>query len=269
MESKIFPNLPIPVIRDKNGKLIKDYSAQDWINKLNEELDEVKFAIASDCDNKKNLVEELCDVIAVCTSYLEQLGYDQQKRGEFFADTNRKNLARGYIEPIKKETKPEEKTTESILEPAQVIRAAIAALQTISDDKLSEGQKLDIEEAMDHLKAAHDNDYDDEDDLFDVDDCITQLESLIDNSESFFNDDGDDEVWRDDVRYLEMAIKIIREWKALKVANVKDELPKFESIAIDKFQAATKTSTSSSKFKSIDNITVYEDGTVIINMVKK
>ena len=207
MESKIFPNLPIPVIRDKNGKLTKDYKTMDWIAKLNEEVDEVKFALA---DKKKNLAEELCDVITVCTSYLEQLGYDQQKRGEFFTDINRKNFARGYISgssifrtpvkaalfeetkvltngdlllKIRKEDKESEYKQKSKLEPVQVIRGVIAALEAISDDRISEGQKSDIEEAVDHLKAAHDNNYDNEDE---VDDCIAQLESLIDNSESFF-----------------------------------------------------------------------------------
>ena len=46
-----------------------------------------------------------------------------------------------------------------------------------------------------------------------TDDCIFQLKNLIDNSKSFFTDDGDDDVWRDDVRYLNLAISIIEDWR--------------------------------------------------------
>lgn len=285
LEELLKLTLPLPVTIDGNKKHTKDYGTIDWFARINEEVMEAHdMAVNNDRDqklliqgsSKKYLAEELGDVITVCVSYLHQLGYDEEARSNLFRDINKKNFARGYIDgstvlkpPIKfkKMVTPEE-PPKSKLEPAQVIRAAIAALQTISVDNLSDGQKFDIEEAMDHLKAAHDNNYDD-DNILDVDDCITQLESLIDNSESFFNDDGDDEVWRDDVRYLEMAIKIIKEWKAIKIANVKDELPKSESITIPSGTKVDKISTSSSKFKSIDNITVYEDGTVIINMAKK
>ena len=88
---------PIPVIKDKAGKLTKDYSTLDWLNKLNEKLDEVKLSIAM-AQFKVKTAEELQDLITVCTSFLEFLGYDENKRGELAKQINEKNRRRGYFE---------------------------------------------------------------------------------------------------------------------------------------------------------------------------
>ena len=93
---------PIPVVKDKAGKLTKHYSTRDWFSKLNEELDEVKQSVftanIAPEFNKKLIAEELQDLITVCTSFLEYLGYDENKRGDLARQINEKNRRRGYFE---------------------------------------------------------------------------------------------------------------------------------------------------------------------------
>ena len=74
---------PIPVIKDKAGKLTKHYSTRDWFKQLNEELDEVKQS--SDIPKQ---AEELQDLITVCTSFLEYFGYDETARGSLVVETD-------------------------------------------------------------------------------------------------------------------------------------------------------------------------------------
>ena len=88
-------NKPIPVVKDKAGKLIKHYSTRDWFKQLNEELDEVKQS--SDIPKQ---AEELQDLITVCTSFLEYLGYDETARGNLAKQINEKNRRRGYFEEV-------------------------------------------------------------------------------------------------------------------------------------------------------------------------
>ena len=85
---------PIPVVNDKNGKLIRDYTRDDWFAKLNEELDEVKEATI--CSVKKHLAEELQDLITVTTSWQESFGFDEKAREKICAAVNDKNQKRGY-----------------------------------------------------------------------------------------------------------------------------------------------------------------------------
>ena len=86
--------LPRPVIRDGNGKFTKDYKAYNWIVKLLEEVSEVQLATAI---HEDKVAEEIADVITVCTSWLETLGYDEEKRSEIFRKVNEKNEKRGYF----------------------------------------------------------------------------------------------------------------------------------------------------------------------------
>ena len=79
-----------------------------WIAKLMEETTEAVHVAAewAEDDDKKmegnvivppeELTEELTDVITVCTSWLDALGYDEVKRGELQARVNEKNKERGY-----------------------------------------------------------------------------------------------------------------------------------------------------------------------------
>jgi len=82
-----------------------------WIAKLSEETNEVvqeaenyemvcKNAAAGTgdvLDAKDRLAEELTDVITVCVSWLDALGYDEEMRGELHRYVNEKNKARGYF----------------------------------------------------------------------------------------------------------------------------------------------------------------------------
>lgn len=89
--------LPRPVIRDGNGKLIKDYSTRDWFLKLQEEIFEVMEAYYNG-GSAKNIAEEIADVITVCISYLSAIGYNEKMRSEIFRRVNEKNEKRGYFE---------------------------------------------------------------------------------------------------------------------------------------------------------------------------
>ena len=100
---------PIPVIKDKHGKLTKDYSTKDWFAKIQEEVTEAHAvaAVIDDCKEcgerieditYKKLAEELQDLITVCTSMLQWLGFDESKRNELAMQVNDKNRNRGYFE---------------------------------------------------------------------------------------------------------------------------------------------------------------------------
>ena len=86
--------LPRPVVRDKSGKLVKDYSPRDWYLKLQEEIFEtMEIGVFEDED----VAEEIADIITVCISCLNSIGYDEKKRSEIFAKVNMKNEKRGYF----------------------------------------------------------------------------------------------------------------------------------------------------------------------------
>ena len=94
--------LPRPVIRDGNGKLIKDHTPQDFYMKLQEEIFEVMEAQAyfdyeTTTAAEEDVAEEIADIITVCISYLNANGYDEEKRSELFQKVNEKNEERGYF----------------------------------------------------------------------------------------------------------------------------------------------------------------------------
>lgn len=76
-----------------------------WVAKLNEEVYEAmlesayveRLAAEADDDDVACLAEELTDVITVCVSWLNALGYDEYMRGELHRHVNEKNKARGYF----------------------------------------------------------------------------------------------------------------------------------------------------------------------------
>ena len=99
--------LPRPVVRDGNGKLVKEgYDFRDWYLKLQEEFFEMaessaffQAGIEVQGLNRsyERLAEELADIITVCISYLDYLDYDEKARSELFASVNEKNENRGYF----------------------------------------------------------------------------------------------------------------------------------------------------------------------------
>ena len=98
--------LPRPVIRDGNGKLTKLYSTRDWFMKLQEEISEAMekmmlyrygdYQVSANIE-REDIAEEIADIITVCISYLNALGYDEEKRSEIFRKVNEKNEKRGYF----------------------------------------------------------------------------------------------------------------------------------------------------------------------------
>lgn len=82
--------VPIPVTRDNHGRDTADYTRLEWFAKIIEETHE-----AMNADNK-HLPEELTDIITVCVSFLNALGYNELERAELQRDVNAKNYGRGY-----------------------------------------------------------------------------------------------------------------------------------------------------------------------------
>lgn len=103
----------IPAIKPIPCKKFKNASPLAWIAKIVEETDEVvqeaaileEFAddegmVDSDkagiVDVNNRLAMELTDVITVCVSWLDTLGYDEAARDRLQQGVNEKNKARGY-----------------------------------------------------------------------------------------------------------------------------------------------------------------------------
>jgi NTP pyrophosphatase (non-canonical NTP hydrolase) len=104
---------PIPVVRDRQGRLAKDLTLKEWLQKLNEEVDEVKYNVVEayswqdvpggDIDylpngQKKVIAEEICDVIKVLYSMANQMGIDGDDLDEAMHKCNAKTRQRGCHE---------------------------------------------------------------------------------------------------------------------------------------------------------------------------
>jgi NTP pyrophosphatase (non-canonical NTP hydrolase) len=105
---------PIPVVRDRQGRLAKDLTLKEWFQKLNEEVDEVKIvanAIYSALDvvpgryedvildyQKEDIAEEIGDVIKVLYSMANQMGIDGDDLDEAMHKCNEKTRRRGCHE---------------------------------------------------------------------------------------------------------------------------------------------------------------------------
>jgi NTP pyrophosphatase (non-canonical NTP hydrolase) len=105
---------PIPVVRDRQGRLAKDLTLKEWFQKLNEEVDEVKIvanAIYSALDvvpgryedvildyQKEDIAEEIGDVIKVLYSMANQMGIDGDDLDEAMHKCNEKTRIRGCHE---------------------------------------------------------------------------------------------------------------------------------------------------------------------------
>ena len=76
-------------------------STLEWVAKLAEETQEViaeanVLEAGADVYVKNKLSEELTDVITVCVSWLDTLGYDEAARERLQERVNEKNRKRGY-----------------------------------------------------------------------------------------------------------------------------------------------------------------------------
>lgn len=106
---------PIPVTKDRQGKLAKDYTLKDWFQKLNEELDELKneCLIAYPLDDTPGHYEpipawldeyndliagEACDLIKTVFSMVNQMGIDKEFMNKAMHECNKKARERGCID---------------------------------------------------------------------------------------------------------------------------------------------------------------------------
>jgi hypothetical protein len=102
---------PMPIEKDRHGKLSVDYTMKDWFAKLDEEVNELK----SEClkgytledkpggspivvseGAKLMIADEGCDVIKVVSSLFKQIGIDCDRMDEYMRQCNEKTRRRGY-----------------------------------------------------------------------------------------------------------------------------------------------------------------------------
>lgn len=105
---------PIPVAKDRQGRMAKDLTLKEWFQKLNEEVDEVKIAASAiylaldvvpgryeyaifDCE-KKGIAGEMCDIIKVLYSMANQMGIDGDFMDKAMHECNEKTRRRGCHE---------------------------------------------------------------------------------------------------------------------------------------------------------------------------
>jgi hypothetical protein len=101
---------PVPVVRDGNGKLTAECTLKEWLQKVNEELDEFKNEAWGICGgntipnglgnerNKAFLAEEACDVITVLYGICAAFGMDGDYMDKMMRYVVEKNRKRGYLD---------------------------------------------------------------------------------------------------------------------------------------------------------------------------
>lgn len=103
---------PIPVVRDRQGRLVKDSTLKDWFAKLNEELDELKDVCLGayllddtpgrippiSLEHAALIAGEACDLIKTVCSMVNQMGIDREYLDETMRDCNEKTRRRGCHE---------------------------------------------------------------------------------------------------------------------------------------------------------------------------
>ena len=101
---------PLPCVRDERGE-IREQTVKSLLAKINEELDELKFAFREQDETEsagevgcflhgyeiKHIAEEAADTITAITTMLEALGIDAEMRDEAQRRVNQKNRERGRL----------------------------------------------------------------------------------------------------------------------------------------------------------------------------
>ena len=88
--------LPRPVLHFGDNQPIQKYDFHDWYYQLHNRI----FFVVDEATRDQDVSLELADVITVCMSWLEFLGYDEEKRNKLFATINEANKNSGYFEEI-------------------------------------------------------------------------------------------------------------------------------------------------------------------------
>lgn len=101
-----------PVRRDKNDKLVVEYTLKEWLLKLHEEVMEFQHETLSACylheqpgklkppyiEHRELIAEEACDVITVLCGICQQFGISEEYLNKAMHDTAAKNRNRGYFD---------------------------------------------------------------------------------------------------------------------------------------------------------------------------
>jgi hypothetical protein len=109
---KVKVERPIPIVKDRRKGSADELELKDWLQKLNEEVDELKGELLSVYaldevvpsgymmpeENRKLIVSELCDVIEVLYSMANQMGIDGDDIQVGIHNNNVKLRERGCID---------------------------------------------------------------------------------------------------------------------------------------------------------------------------
>jgi hypothetical protein len=109
---KVKAEWPIPVKRDRQGRLTKEYTLKDWFLKEQEEAAEALDVALGICgldecpsdlrwirdEERARYLEEVCDQIHTIFSKLHQFGYTEEEIVEGIHRSNEKARERGLID---------------------------------------------------------------------------------------------------------------------------------------------------------------------------
>lgn len=110
---KVKTERPIPIVRDRQGRLANDLTLKEWLNKGHEEIMELQDTFVGLCslDDKPNrckgligpklqdaIVGEACDVIEWVYSFMNQCGFTHEIMDGGTHKTNEKLKERGCID---------------------------------------------------------------------------------------------------------------------------------------------------------------------------
>jgi hypothetical protein len=109
---KVKAERPSPIVKDRQGRLAKDLTMKEWLNKGHEEIMELQDALANLCplDDKPSrykgiddielqdeIVGEACDVVEWVYSFMNQFGFTPEVMSGGVHKTNKKLKERGCI----------------------------------------------------------------------------------------------------------------------------------------------------------------------------
>lgn len=114
-QAKVKAERPIPVLKDKNGKLTKDYTVKEHLMKLHEEVLEFESEVQAFSkldakprdmkelyvENKAIIAGEACDIITVLYGICKQFGIDENFMDSVMHNTYIKNRDRGYFDDVR------------------------------------------------------------------------------------------------------------------------------------------------------------------------
>jgi hypothetical protein len=102
---------PVPIVRDRQGRLVKDLTLKEWLAKLDEEVTELKaellgsYVLEDKLINgnlnrvkRRNIGGEMSDIIELLHNMGHQMGMDDEFWDAQTFETNEKMRERGLID---------------------------------------------------------------------------------------------------------------------------------------------------------------------------